>query len=115
MPFKIQIISILGTLLFMYFIVRQIIKGRLREEYSIIWFICTLIFVLFSVWRNGLEKISALLGVFYPPSLLFMFAIGAIVVFLVHLSIVNSKLQEQIKNISHEVAFLKQELEKTLQ
>lgn len=91
----------------MYFIIRQIIKGRLREEYSIIWFGCTIIFLIFSFWRKGLEQISSALGVFYPPSLLFMIAIGAIFIFLVHLSIVNSKLQSQIKDLAHEIAFLK--------
>jgi hypothetical protein len=112
-PFKIQILSIIGTLMFMYFIVRQIIRGKLREEYSIIWFACTIIFLIFSFWRKGLEQISATLGVFYPPSLLFLIAIGAIFIFLVHLSIVNSKLQSQIKDLSHEVAFLKADKTKT--
>jgi hypothetical protein len=112
-PFKIQILSIIGTLMFMYFIVRQIIRGKLREEYSIIWFGCTIIFLIFSFWRKGLEQISAALGVFYPPSLLFLIAIGAIFIFLVHLSIVNSKLQSQIKDLSHEVAFLKADKTKT--
>jgi hypothetical protein len=107
-PFKIQIISILATLCFMYFIVKQIIKGKLREEYSIIWFACTIVLLIFSFWRKGLEQISQMLGVYYPPSLLFLIAIGAIVTFLVHLSIVNSKLQNQIKDLSHEVAFLKE-------
>jgi hypothetical protein len=107
-PFKIQIISILATLGFMYFIVKQIIRGKLREEYSIVWFACTIVLLVFSFWRKGLEKISQALGVFYPPSLLFLLAIGAIVVFLVHLSIVNSKLQNQIKDLAHEVAFLKE-------
>ncbi len=113
-PFKIQIISILATLGFMYFIVKQIIRGKLREEYSIVWFACTIVLLIFSFWRKGLEEISKALGVFYPPSLLFLLAIGAIVIFLVHLSIVNSKLQSQIKDLSHEVAFLKEKQQTTI-
>lgn len=106
----IQIISLLGTALFMITIFRLIVRGKLREEYSIIWILCTVVLIVFSIWRQGLDQISLLLGVYYPPSLIFLGAIFAIIVFLVHLSVVNSKLQGQIKDLSQEVAMLKKEL-----
>lgn len=109
LPITIQIISLLGAGLFMLYIFRLIVRGRLREEYSIVWILCTLVLIVFAVWRRGLEQISLLLGVFYPPSLIFLAAIFAIIIFLVHLSVVNSKLQNQIKNLAQEVAYLKQQ------
>lgn len=112
-PFKIQIFAIIANLGFMIYIFRQIILGKLREEYSIIWLVCTIVLLIFSFWRKGLEIIAKALGVFYPPALLFLFAIGAILVFLVHLSKVNSKLQNQIKLLTHEIAFLKERQEKS--
>ncbi|MCC6837083.1 MAG: DUF2304 family protein, partial [Bacteroidia bacterium] len=36
---KIQIIAIATSLLFLLYIVRLIIKGKLREEYSIVWIV----------------------------------------------------------------------------
>lgn len=110
LPFTIQIIGLVGATIFMLMIFRLILRGKLREEYSIIWILCTVILVVFSIWRKGLEQISLLLGVYYPPSLIFLTAIFAIIVFLVHLSVVNSKLQNQIKDLSHEIAFLKKEV-----
>jgi hypothetical protein len=109
-PFKIQIIAIVGSLLFMLFISKLIISGRLREEYSIIWFLCTIILLVLSIWRNGIELIAMSLGVFYAPALLFFFAIFAIIIFLVHLSVVNSKQQKQIKNLTQEIALLKEKI-----
>ncbi len=94
----------------MVMIFRLIIKGRLREEYSIVWILCTLILIVFSIWRKGLEQISLWLGVYYPPSLIFLAAIFAIIVFLVHLSVVNSRLQSQIKTLTQEMAYMKLEL-----
>lgn len=111
LPVTIQFISILGALAFMMMIFRLIIKGRLREEYSIVWIFCTTILLVFSVWRTGLEEISLLLGIYYPPSLIFLVGILAIIVFLVHLSVIISRQQNQIKNLTHELAYLKQELE----
>ncbi|CCH56889.1 hypothetical protein BN8_06279 [Fibrisoma limi BUZ 3] len=109
-PFKIQLISIIGTVLFMVYIIRLIVRGRLREEYAIIWIICTLVLLTLSFWRRGLETIALELGVYYPPSLLFLFAIGAIVCFLVHLSVVNSKMQHNIKELTQELALIRHEL-----
>jgi hypothetical protein len=109
-PFKIQLISIIGTVLFMLYIIRLIVRGRLREEYAIIWIICTLTLLVLSLWRSGLETISLALGVYYPPSLRFLFAIGAIVCFLVHLSVVNSKMQHNIRELTQDLALLRYEL-----
>jgi len=110
-PYKIQILSIAGALVFMFLIFRLIAKGKLREEYSIIWIVCTIILLLFSIWRDGLDIIAKLLGVFYAPSLIFLAAIFAIIIFLVHLSVVNSKQHEQIKKLAQEMAILKNKLE----
>lgn len=111
-PYRIQIIAIATALVFMFFIFRLIAKGKLREEYSFIWIICTALLLLFSIWRNGLDVIAKLLGIFYAPSLIFLAAIFAIVIFLVHLSVVNSKQHQQIKELTQDMALLKEKLEK---
>ncbi len=108
-PFKVQLISIVGVLLFMYVVIRLIIRGKLREEYSIVWILGTIVLIVFSVWRQGLQNIAELLNVSYAPSLLFLVAIFAIICFLLHLSIVISKLQAQIKDLAYALAILKQE------
>lgn len=110
-PYKIQLLSILASLLFMFFIFRLIVKGKLREEYSIVWIVCTLVLMLFAFWRNGLDVIARLLGVYYAPALIFLGAIFAIIIFLVHLSVVNSKLQRQVKDLAQAQALLKSQLE----
>jgi hypothetical protein len=109
-PFKIQILSILGALLFMLFIFRLIVKGRLREEYSILWIICTCVLLVFSFWRSGLDVIAKFLGIYYAPALIFLGAIFAIIIFLVHLSVVNSKQHRQIKDLAQELALLKDQI-----
>lgn len=110
--YRLQIIAIISALIFMFFIFRLISKGRLREEYSFIWIICTVLLLVFSIWRDGLDVIADLMGIFYAPSLIFMGAIFAIVIFLVHLSVVNSRQHKQIKELSQEMALLKEKLEK---
>jgi hypothetical protein len=104
---KIQIVSIVVSLSFLFLIARLIVRGKIREEYSIVWLCLTVLLLVFSIWREGLNAAARLLGVFYPPSLVFMAAILAITVFLVHLSIVVTKLQRQLKEAAQEIALLK--------
>lgn len=110
-PYKLQIIAIVLTVVFMFFIFRLISKGKLREEYSFIWITCTAFLLLFSVWRNGLDVLANLLGIYYAPSLIFIGALFAIIIFLVHLSVVNSKQHQQIKELTQEMALLKEKLD----
>lgn len=110
-PIRIQIISIIASVLFLITVSRLIIKGKLREEYAIFWVAGTLILLAFSFWRNGLDVLSKLFGVFQPPNLVFMGAIFGILVYLLHLSTVVSKLQEQNKLLAQELAILKAGIE----
>ncbi|HEX8517515.1 MAG TPA: DUF2304 domain-containing protein [Bacteroidia bacterium] len=109
---KIQIIAIAVSLLFLFYIVRLIIKGKLREEYSIIWITCTLVLIVFSFWREGLEIMAGLVGVYEAPNLVFTGAIFAIFIYLLHLSVVVSKLHKQNKQLAQEIALLKEKVDK---
>jgi hypothetical protein len=112
--YRLQIIAICIALIFMFFIFRLITRGKLREEYSFIWIVCTSLLLLFAIWRNGLDVIAKLLGIYYAPSLIFLGAIFAIVIFLVHLSVVNSRQHKQIKDLTQEMALLKEKLDSFL-
>ena len=109
---RIQVIAIAVSLLFLSYVLWQIKKGRLREEYAFIWILSTIALILFSFWRNGLEVIARTFGVHDPPNLVFAGAIFAILVYLLHLSLAVSKLQMQNKTLAQELALLKEKLQK---
>lgn len=109
---KIQIIAIAVSLLFLLYIVRLIVKDKLREEYSIIWIACTIVLIVFSFWRNGLEVMARMIGVYEAPNLVFTGAIFAIFIYLLHLSVVVSKLHSQNKQLAQEIALLKEKMDK---
>ena len=109
---KIQIVAIAAVILFIALITRFIIKGKLRTEYSIVWILMGLTLLVFSLWRESLDLLAGFFGVYYAPSLVFMFFFFMIFIFLIHLSVVNSKQHEQIKKLAQEVALLKDKFEK---
>ena len=111
---KIQLISVIVSLLFLTYISYLIIKGKLREEYAFIWIICTAILIVFSFWREGLVVMAQLFGVFDAPNLVFTGSIFAMLVYLLHLSVAVSKLQQQNKKMAQEVALLKAKVEERM-
>ena len=110
---RIQILTIVTNILFLAYIARLIVKGKLREEYAIVWIICTLFIMVFSFRRKGLDIMAHLLGVYEAPNLVFTGAIFAILIYLLHLSIVASKLLNDINQLSQEIALMKTKLEHT--
>ena len=109
---RIQIITILASLAFLFLVFRLVVKGRLREEYSIIWLLFTGILVVFSFWEKGLLLVSNLFGIYLPANLVFTISIFIALVYLLHLSVVASKLQKQNKLLAQEMAIMKNEMEK---
>lgn len=105
---KIQIIAIVTSILFLMYISWLIIRGKLREEYAIIWIISTLILLVFSFWREGLVVLAGYFGVIEPPNLVFTGAIFVILIYLLHLSVTVSRLQKQNKKLGQDIALLRE-------
>ncbi len=109
-PLRIQILSIVGSVFFLMLIGRLILKGKLREEYAVIWAVTTITLLVLSFWRSGLERAAAFFGVFYAPSLIFLAALFGVTLFLVHLSVVATRLEHQNRLLGQELALLRNEL-----
>ena len=109
---QIQVVAISISLLLFFFIMYLIRSQRLKEEYSLLWIFFSLVFILLSFWRSGLDYISDFLGVAYPPAALFMILLMAVFLILIEFSIIISKLADKNKSLAQEIGLLKQRLKK---
>ena len=109
---RIQIITIAINFILIAYIARLIAKGKLREEYAIVWCVCTIILVVFSFWTKGLELMSKVFGVFDPPNLVFTAFIFIILIYLLHLSVVSSKSHHSITRLTQEIALMKEKMKR---
>jgi hypothetical protein len=109
---RIQIVAIIFSLLVMMFIFELIRRKKLREKYSLIWFGAGMVMILFSVWRDLLDRVAHWLGVGYAPALLFLVALFFGMVLMIHFSVVISELTEKNKTLAQDIALLKAELRK---
>lgn len=107
---RIQLIAIITSLLFLANVAYLIHKGRLREEYAFLWIISTFLLIGFSVWREAFDTMAHLFGVYSPPNLIFTGAIFAVLIYLLHLSVTVSKMQQQNKTLAQHQALLQQKI-----
>ena len=103
----IQIIAITVSLAIFIIVIELIRRNHLKERYSLIWLAAATFLMVFSVWRKLLDFLALRIGIFYPPSFLFLLAIVFLVLLLLHFSIIVSALSENNKRLAQELGILK--------
>ena len=107
---RIQVIAIACNLVFFYFVINLVRKKRIKEEYSLLWILFCIVFLVFSFWREGLEVLATWLGIFYAPMAFLLILILGILSILIHYSVVISRMSEQNKALVQELGLLKTEV-----
>ena len=106
-----QIIAILFSLGLLGYILRIISRKSLKEEYSLLWLGVSIVFLVFSAWRQGLEMVAALLGVAYAPAALFIILLVGMLLILIQYSMIISRLTDRTRVMVQQHALLKLEVE----
>jgi hypothetical protein len=97
-----------GTL----FTVLELIRRRkLKEEYSLLWILCGVGMTVLATWYGFIEWLSALIGAITPTTTLFLFALLFLLLISIHFSTVISRLTQQVRRLTQEVALLEAELQ----
>lgn len=107
-----QSIAIAVSVSLFLYILYLVRKKKIKEEYSLLWLSSSIVFIVFSIWRNGLEYFAQLVGIAYAPAALFLILQLAIFLILIEFSIIISQLSDKNKVLAQEMALLKNEVEK---
>ena len=92
----------------MFVLVRQRI---ILEKSALIWFFVSILVFAVSVWVELMDHIADLIGVYYPPSLLFAVLITCIYFLLLNISVNICNLKNSNKSLTQELGLLKLRLE----
>ena len=106
MELRIQIVAIVASLGLLVVILELVRRRRLLERYALLWLFSALVLLSLAVWKGLLEEVADTIGIFYPPSALFVIAFGFILVLLLHFSIAVSRLADQSKVLAQRLALL---------
>jgi hypothetical protein len=108
---RLSIISIVCSLILLWFIIHNVKKERIKEAYAIIWIFMGLAFLTVAIWPGLMGFISGLFGIYYPPALLILILTVMIIFILIQFSVVISRQSERIKVLTQELALLKSDVE----
>ncbi len=105
-----KLFSIVGSGILLITVVELIRRGKLKERYSLLWLFAGGVLFVLSSSRNLLGFISHMVGIYYPPSFLFLLAFFFLLLITLHFSVVISGLSEKNKKLAQELALMRQEL-----
>lgn len=107
----VKALAIAGSGGVLFLVLELIRRGRLKERYSLLWLFAGAVMLILSLSRGLLDTIAHVVGIFYPPSLLFLVAFVFLLLITLHFSAVISGLSEKNKRLAQEIALLRQELD----
>jgi len=102
--------GLIGVSLFIY-IIELVRKRKLREEYAWLWMLTGMVIVILSFWYGLLVYIGNLLGGILPSAILFLFALVFLLLIALHQTIKISKLTDEVKQLTQELALLSAEVQ----
>jgi hypothetical protein len=106
-----KVLAIVSSFAVIVLVIELVRQGKLKERYSLLWLFSSSILLVFSLSRGVLDFFSRIVGIFYPPSLIFLLAFLFLILITLHFSVVISGLSEKIKKLAQEIALLRQDLE----
>ena len=105
-PLRVTIAASVAAILLLAVIFELIRSRRLQERYALLWLLTGTVALVLAVWRQGLGKLSDVLGVSYPPSMLFLATGVFVIMLLLHYSTVISRLSDQNRLLAQRLALL---------
>lgn len=86
-------------------------RRRIEERYALPWLLLGSLMLVFSFMPGLLDRLSRLLQVHYAPSLLFALGLLFSLAFILHLTMVISRLHRRVTRLAQELALLQAELD----
>ncbi|GGD65747.1 DUF2304 domain-containing protein [Paenibacillus nasutitermitis] len=108
---SINSMGLLIGLLFTGTVLLFIRRRTLKERYALIWLVTGILMTVLSLFPSLLEFLAGLSGIYYPPSLLYIFGIIGALFILLHLSMAASSMSERIIKLTQTVAILEERLQ----
>ncbi len=106
-----QIILIIGTILFCIFILAVTKKKKLSFKYTLVWLIFGVMTLICAIFPSIVTGLSQLLHIEEPTNALFLIYIFLLIVIAFYISTSFSKLYEKVTGLIQENALLRYKVE----
>lgn len=103
---RVEIIALLGSLGLLGLVVELVRRRRLGEAYSLLWLLTGAILLILSLSRELLDVLANVVGIFYPPTALFVVGFGFVLLILLQFSVVVSRLSDENRSLIQRLAIV---------
>lgn len=108
----IYIFAIVFAVIFELFILNLVRRNKLDEKYSILWIMLGVIILIVAMFPNIIITVAEWFSVYYPPTLMLLFALMVLGTYIIHISIVITKQNKMIIKLTQELAIVKEDIRK---
>jgi len=105
------IFGITISLMIFSVVIYLIRNGKLKEEYSWLWFLTGLVLLILVVRYDLLLFLTKLTGAVLPTTTLFIFGIIFLMLICLHFAVKVSLLTNQVKNLAQKISILEAQIE----
>ena len=109
---RLTVFGVVIAVVLLVLVLELVRSRRLQERYAILWLLTGLVLLVLSIWSSAIQAMSDLVGIAYPPALLFAVSLVFVVIVLLHYSTVISRLAQQNVALAQSIALLEERLRK---
>jgi hypothetical protein len=110
MELHLRLVAVAATVGLLLVVLDLVRRRRLLERYALVWLGVTALLIVLSIWDGLLTGVASLIGIFYPPTALFVVAFGFVIFLLLHFSVAVSRLADQTKVLAQQIGLLEERL-----
>jgi len=109
--FSVYTLAWLFSLGFLVLVVEFVRRGRLLEQYSVLWILFASGMLILSLNVRLVDILGQVLQIYYAPSVLFLLGFLFIIVYSFHLTVILSKQSEKLLRLTQELSLLRHRVE----
>ncbi len=109
--FSVYTLAWLFSLGFLVLVVEFVRRGRLLEQYSLLWILFASGMLVLSLNVRLVDILGRVLQIHYAPSVLFLLGFLFIIVYSFHLTVILSKQSEKLLRLTQELSLLRHRVE----
>ena len=107
---RVTVFGAVVALILLLIVFEMIRRRRLQERYAILWLLTAIVLLVLSLWQGAIQYLAEIVGVAYPPALLFAVALIFFVIVLLHYSTVLSRLARDNLALAQSIALLEERI-----
>ena len=110
MNWNVTITGIVTGVLMIVVVLELVRRRSLGEKYALLWLLLAVVIIVLSAWPKLLQKLANLLGVYYPPSIIFGLAFIFIFAIMIHFSAVLSRQNKGYNSMVQRLSMLEEKI-----